>query len=210
MMLVYVMAIDAGQILRVLAERSAYVIAGSDRGQLGFCYGTRVYGRVSLKTLFMLRIRAISGIRMRVDMLWWLRIAAEFHGVSSQTGRIKTTKKGVFVDSEEASAWRTALSISSGSYSGLAIHEPVQRYRNKSVIAPKISSSGKAEHNEIPPDMEELRGLPKSSLLDRNVRPNACCSASVVAQWLASLSVRPWGFRDLALGSYRVRSLRRS
>ena len=50
---------------------------------------------------------------------------AEFHGVSSQTRRIKTTRKGVFGDSEEASAWRAALNISSGSYSGLAIHEPV-------------------------------------------------------------------------------------
>ena len=38
-------------------------------------------------------------------MLWWPQIAAEFHGVSSQTGRIKTTKKGVSGDSEEAKAW---------------------------------------------------------------------------------------------------------
>ena len=62
-----------------------------------------------------------AGIRMRVVMLWWPRIAAEFHGVSSQIGRISTTKKGVYCASEEARACRTALSMSSGSYSGLAI-----------------------------------------------------------------------------------------
>jgi len=44
-----------------------------------------------------------AGIRMRVDMLWWPRIAAESHGVTSQTGRIKTTKKEEFEDSDEAS-----------------------------------------------------------------------------------------------------------
>jgi len=90
------------------------------------------------------------------------------------------------------------------------MHEPVQRYRNESVIAPKISSSWKAEQYEIPPDMEQLRGLPKSSVLVRNVHSNACCSISEVAQWLASLSLRPYGFRDLALGWYRARGLRRS
>ena len=68
--------------------------------------------------------------RMRVGMLWWPRIAAEFYGVSSQTGSIKTTRKEVSCASEEERAWRTALSISFGSYSGLAIHEPVQRHRN--------------------------------------------------------------------------------
>jgi len=50
----------------------------------------------------------------------------------------------------------------SGSYSGLAIHEPVQRYRKESLIAPKISSSKKAEQYEIPLDVGQLRGLPKS------------------------------------------------
>jgi len=93
--------------------------------------------------------------------------------MSSQIGRIKTTRKGVSCESEEENAWRTALSISSGSYSGLAIHESVHRYRNESVIAPKISSSGKSTHYDIPPDMEQLRGLPKSSLSNRNVRSNA-------------------------------------
>ena len=66
----------------------------------------------------------------------------------------QTTPKMVSRDYEEASAWGTALSISAGSYSGLIIHDPaVQRYRNESVITPKISSSGKAEQYEIPPDM---------------------------------------------------------
>jgi hypothetical protein len=80
------------------------------------------------------------------------------------------------------------------------MHEPVQRYRNGSVIEPKISSSGKAEQYEIPPDMEQLRGLSKSSLSARNVRSNAFCRVGMVSQWLASLSLHPWGFRDLALG----------
>jgi len=73
------------------------------------------------------------------------------------------------------------MSISSGSYSGLAIHEPGQRYRNESVVAPKISSSGKAERYEIPPDMEQFRGLPKSSLSNKNVRSDACCRIGMVA-----------------------------
>jgi len=115
-----------------------------------------------------------AGIRMRVDMLWWPRIAAEFNGVSSQNGRIRTTRKGVFGESEETSAERTALSISSGSYSGLAIHEPGQWYRKESVIAPKIPSSWKAEQYEIPPDMEQSRRLPKSFVLVSNVRSKAC------------------------------------
>ena len=84
-------------------------------------------------------------------------------------------------DSEEERAWRTALSISSGSYSGLAIHEPVQRYRNDSMIAPKISSSGMAEQHEIPMDMDQMRGLPKSSLSDRNVRSSTYFRVGIVA-----------------------------
>ena len=86
-----------------------------------------------------------AGIRMRVDMLWWPRMAAEFHGVSSQTGRIKTAKKGLSCASEEARACRTVLSMSSGSYSGLAIHEPVQRYEKASSMAPNAPSAVKAE-----------------------------------------------------------------
>ena len=74
---------------------------------------------------------------------------------------------------KEARAWRTALNISFGSYSGLTIHEPVQRWRTESVIAPETSSSGKVEQYEIPTDMKRLRGLPKSFVFVRNVRSRA-------------------------------------
>ncbi len=67
------------------------------------------------------------GIWTRVSTLRWLRIPAEFQGISSQTGRTMTTKKGVVVCSDEPRAWRTAFRMSSGSYSGLAIQEPVSR-----------------------------------------------------------------------------------
>ncbi len=130
--------------------------------------------------------------------------------MSSQTWSIKTTRKGASCASEEDRAWRTALSISSGSYYGLDMHEPAQRYRTESVVAPKMSSPGNAERYEIPLDMEQFRGLPKSSMSDRNVRSNAWSKVGMVTQWLASLSLRPWGFRILALGWYRARSLRRS
>jgi len=93
--------------------------------------------------------------------------------VSSHSRRINTIRKGVSGDSDEAKAWRTALSISYGSYSELAIQEPFQRYRKESVIAPNTSSFGKAEQYEIPPGMEQLMGLPKSSVSERNVRSNA-------------------------------------
>ena len=79
-------------------------------------------------------------------------------------------QKGVSVSSEEGSAWKTAFSISFVSYSWLAIHESVQRYRKESVIEHKITSSRKAEQYEIPLVMEQLRELPKSSVLVRNVR----------------------------------------
>ncbi len=94
--------------------------------------------------------------------------------MSSQPGKRKTTNKGESDDSNEASVWRTALSISSGSHFGLAIQELVKRDRKESAIAPKFSSSGKAEQYEIPPDMEQLRVLLKGSVLVRNVRPMAC------------------------------------
>jgi hypothetical protein len=49
------------------------------------------------------------------------------HGEVSQVGRIKTTRSGLGDIVEEASACRTALRISSGSYSGLAMQYPVSR-----------------------------------------------------------------------------------
>ena len=116
---------------------------------------------------------------------------AELHGVSSQTGRFKTTRKGVSADYEEASACRNSSSIFSGSYSWLAIHEPNQRYRKESVITSKISSFGKAEQYEIPLIIEQLRGLSKSFVLVRNVWSRAYWRVGKVVQWLASLSMRP-------------------
>ena len=101
--------------------------------------------------------------------------------MSSQTGRIKTTKKGESNDSDEASTWRTALSISSGSYSGLVIQEPVQLKRKEFISAPKVSSSEKAEQYVIPPVMEQFRGLLKSSVVVRNIISNACWSEDGVA-----------------------------
>lgn len=77
------------------------------------------------------------GMRISVDMLLWPLIAAEVHGESSHTGRTITTRNGASECSEEESAWRTAWSMSSGSYSGFAIQEEVHRYAKESRIAPK-------------------------------------------------------------------------
>ncbi len=49
------------------------------------------------------------------------------HGESSQEGRIQTTSRGLGDVVDEASACKTALCMSSGSYSGLALHDPVSR-----------------------------------------------------------------------------------
>ncbi len=59
--------------------------------------------------------------------------------------------------------------MSSGSYSGLAMHEFVHRYRKESIMAPNLSSSRKAEQYVIPSAIEKLRGLPKSYVMVRNV-----------------------------------------
>ena len=52
MALGHVMTMGSARRLRQLAKRSAYVIAGVDRGQLGFCCGTGRYERSSEKFLF--------------------------------------------------------------------------------------------------------------------------------------------------------------
>jgi hypothetical protein len=70
---------------------------------------------------------------------------AEFQGVSSQTGRIKTTRKGVSLYSDDASTYMTALSMSSGSYPRLAIHELIHWERKELSIVLKTASSGNAE-----------------------------------------------------------------
>ena len=106
--------------------------------------------------------------------MWpWPVIAVEFRGVSSHTGSITTTRNGVFVHSEDASGCITALSTSSGSYSGLAMQELVHRKRKKLMTAPKFTSPGKAEHYVIPPVMEQLRGLSNRSVLVRNILSSA-------------------------------------
>ena len=76
-------------------------------------------------------------------MLMWPRMEAELYGVSPHTERTRTTKKGVTLVSTDASACRTALSMSSSSYSGLAMQEFAHRILKESRIAPKTVSSGK-------------------------------------------------------------------
>ena len=78
-------------------------------------------------------------------MLLWLRIESEFYGVSSHIGRTRTTKKGVALVSDDTCACRSALSRSSGSYSGLAMQEFVNRNMKEYIIAPKTVSSGDVE-----------------------------------------------------------------
>ena len=77
-------------------------------------------------------------------MLLCPQMDAEFQGVSSQTGRIITTKNEVSLVSDDTTAWMTALSVSSGSYFGLAIHEPLHRNWKGFRIAPNAVSPGKA------------------------------------------------------------------
>ena len=48
-------------------------------------------------------------------------MAVEFHGVSSQPGRISKTNNDVFVDFDDANACKLAFSMSSGPYSGLVM-----------------------------------------------------------------------------------------
>jgi hypothetical protein len=128
------------------------------------------------------------GMRMSVDIFVWPRIAFDVHGESSHTGRTMTTRNGVSVCSEEARAWRTACSISSGSYSGFAIQDEVQRYLNELWIAPKLTSSEKAEQYVSPSVIGQLRGLPKSSVVVRNVLSIAPRRAGGMAQWFVSFS----------------------
>jgi hypothetical protein len=77
-------------------------------------------------------------------------MTVEFYGVPSHTCRITNPKNGVYVNSNEASAWSTALSMSSGSYSRLAMQELVYRKIKELMAAPKVSSSGKTEQYVIP------------------------------------------------------------
>ena len=54
-------------------------------------------------------------------------IEAEFHGGSSHTGKIMTTKNVVSVLSDGASAWRASFSMFSDSDFRLAMQEMVQQ-----------------------------------------------------------------------------------
>ncbi len=139
-------------------------------------------------------------MRISVDMLVWPLIAEEVHGGSSHTGSTMTTRNGESICSDEASAWRTAFNISSGSYSGFAMHEAVHRYEKESMIDPKFISSGKAEQYVTPSVIEQLSGLPKSSVVVWNVCSIAVRRRGGIAQWMVNLSLRPCGLRDLALG----------
>jgi hypothetical protein len=60
-----------------------------------------------------------------MDVFPWPLMEAEFQWVSSQNKRIKKTRNGVSMHSKDVNARMTALSMSSGAYSGLARHEPV-------------------------------------------------------------------------------------
>ncbi len=105
------------------------------------------------------------GMRIRVDMLVGPRIAIEVHGESSHTRRTMTARNGAFVCFEEDSAWRTAFSMSSGPYSGLAMHDAVHRYWKELRIAPKVTSSWKADQYVMLFVIVQLRGLPNSSVV---------------------------------------------
>ena len=63
------------------------------------------------------------------------------HGESSHAGSIRTTRNGFADDVTQASACKIVWRISTGSYSGFARHEPVQRYLYASKRAPKMASS---------------------------------------------------------------------
>ncbi len=126
------------------------------------------------------------GMRMRVGRLLWPRMAFDVHGESSHTRRTMTTRNGASACSEYARAWRTACSMSSGSYSGFAMQEVVHRYRKELRIAPKLTSSLKAEQYVRPSIIGQLRGLPKSSVMVKNVCSIAMRRAGGIAQWLVS------------------------
>ncbi len=90
--------------------------------------------------------------------------------------------------------------MSSDSYSGLVMQELVQRKRKEWMTAAKVSSYGKTKQYLIPPCVEQLMVLPKSSVAVRIVFCNAWLRIRGIAQSLADLSWRPYDFRDMALG----------
>ena len=79
--------------------------------------------------------------------------------MSSRTERIKC----------DASACKTAFTMSSGSYSRFALHEQVHQKRKEFRVTPKAMSFRNAEQCVMMPDIEQLSGLPKKSVVVRNV-----------------------------------------
>ena len=76
---------------------------------------------------------------------------------------------GVSLLLDDAIACRNALSMSSCSCSGLAMQELVHWNWKEFRIAPKTVSSGKAEQQVMPWGIHQRSGLPKSSMVVRNV-----------------------------------------
>ena len=66
--------------------------------------------------------RCASVVRLGCWSMAWV-----LHGESSHAGSISTTRKGFATAVAHASAWSIVLRMSSGSYSGLARQEAVQR-----------------------------------------------------------------------------------
>ncbi len=97
-------------------------------------------------------------------------------------GRTIIARNGASLFSEEARTCRTVFSMSSGSYSGLAMQELVHRYWKEFITAPKAASSGRAEQYVMPFGIEQMKGLPKSSIVTRNVISIACRSLGGMAQ----------------------------
>ena len=113
--------------------------------------------------------------------------------MSFQTGRTSTTKSGVSLRSDEASAWKIVFRMSSGSYSGLAMHEPVHVRWKEFMTAPKIAPTGKTEQYVVSSYVEQLIGLPKSSVVVRNVDAVVWRSRGGITQWLVNLRDGPAG-----------------
>ena len=70
--------------------------------------------------------------------------------------------------------------MSSGSYSGLAMHDAVHRYWKELMIAPNLTSSWKAEYVMMSV-IGQLRGLPKISVVAWNVCSSAMRSGGGIA-----------------------------
>ncbi len=130
------------------------------------------------------------GMRISVDMLVWPLIVVEVHGQSSHTRSTMTKRNRESEYSDEASAWRTSFIISSSSYSGFAMHEAVHRYEKESMIAPKLISFTKAEQYVISSVIEQLSGLPKSSVMVWNFCSIVVRRRGEIAHWLVNLSLR--------------------